>query len=277
MPGNLYRLKPLQNVAAGQTATLSNIPQGETYEAFFLVLGGTTLTKGQLDGIRFRLGGKLIVNLKGSDLDAINQYYLRKASSQVLPLWFYDKNAPTPAERNIGCIDTSQPYSDFECEIDIDGAAVAPTLQLYCRRNATLKDPRIRSLIRAYLGPSIQNFGAAQEYNLEMNTGSKGGALLCAAHVFNSNTISQIQMLRDAIPLIQNGLLNLVQYEEQEMTRFIQSGLVSADFCMENNPGAAIPTLRPNGTLATFEFKATLTAADTLRVVTELLTSVDNI
>lgn len=272
------KLKGMSNVVSGGTASLTGIPQGPTYHALFLVLGGTTFTKGHLTGIRVRLDGKLIRNISGADLDAINQYYNRKSSAQVLPIWFADPNyAPLDDAYTMGSIDTSLNYGKgFDIECDISASASAPTLDVWALRSNDQKAAYQGML--SVITSSTQNFASAAQFDAVVNTGSRGGALIRAAHFFTpNNAINQLTVYKDSELLIDRASLALLEYQQQELTRTIQTQMVVADFCVRNEVSDAVPTLRESGTPATFQFLVNLTAADTLRVYGDLWTTLDNV
>lgn len=268
----LVKLPPMLNVGPGLTASLPNLPQGYVYDGIALQLSGG-LTKGDINAIRVRLGGILIWDIaSGSDLDAINQYYKRAPSASVLPLWFAQTVVGGDAATlYTGAVDTiSHHFSAFQLTAELSDTAPAGSgVVAYGIVRSEPQPKGVESIIRAMI-LSEQSVQAAQQYTLDFPRGSKGGALIAAVHVFNQY-ISQIQMLRQSLELVQDGNLGILQYLQDEETRNTQAGLVSYDAMIRNDIADLVPTLTANGTPANFQFKVTFTAADNIRLYSELL------
>src|SRR5258706_4250912 len=271
----LIKLQPFQNVAANQTAVLPEIPQVMIYEGILLQLGGT-FTKAQITGLRLWLGGKKIWEITGTHLDSLNQYYKRTAGATFLQMWFANPNAFDMASYMAGAIDTSVGYSNFWMEADI-GGATGPTLAAYSLRSAPPdKDPAFPGMIRSIL-KSINAPASAAEFTIPVPMGGRGGALFRAVHYFHTN-ITKLQVLKDSFPLLQEGTNAVVQYYENELYRTTQAGLISWDPTQQNDDRDAVPTVKgvdSNGqnVLSTFEHKVTVSAADTLTIYPDLLTT----
>lgn len=266
----LIKLPPMLNVNPGVTASLPNVTQGYVYDAILLLLGGTTMPKSDITNLRIRLGGTLIWDITGADLDAINAYYKRVQNAAVLPIWFADPNGIDPATMYTGAVDTiSTNFSSFQVEADIAAGAVAPQITPYALVRGQPKPQEVAGIVRSML-KSSQSFAAAQEFSVPFPHGTRGGAFLQALHVFNTN-VTQLQLLRDQSPIIQYGGATINQYTQAELTRAIQAGLVSADAMVRNDMADLIPTLRPDGTAAGFDFKVSFSAADNIRLYSELL------
>lgn len=281
--GDLVLLKPVENVASGNRAILSGIPQGPVYESFYIVLGGTTMTKGLLDNLKVTLGDKDLLDCAGSDMDGINAFYRRRSAPNVLEVHFCNPNAKDQLEYDLGSIDTSLLYSSFNMEFLIDQVAVNPSIQVYARRRNEPKTGAAQQLMRAWL-KSTYYFAAVQQQDLPFAKGSHGGALIEALHIFNSNSISKLTMLKDGVNLLnQVGVPYPLQSEQAELKRDIQNGLVNIDFCLRDSSNDAVPTLRETSannqkpTAAVFELKVTNTIADQYTTYTQVITSPANI
>lgn len=129
---NCIPLPSFQGVAAGQTATLI-LPIGYTYHDILLTYGGATLA--QLTGIRLVANGKVIQNYpSGTFLDIYNQFHKFAAAAGVIHIPIGDRFGL----RLIAGVDFTQigtgmpgdptPITTLTIEIDIDAAAVSPTL-----------------------------------------------------------------------------------------------------------------------------------------------------
>lgn len=270
----IQKLPPFQNVVASGTAVLPYIPQGMTYEEIILKLGGTTFTKAMITNIRIFLGGKMIWNITGSHLDTINSYFKNTANAAYLSIPFSNRRSMNLAEYLIGALDTSIGYSSFSAEVDIAGAT-APTLEAYAKISAPIaKDAPYKGMYRT-LVKSAHSPASANEFSLPVPLGSRnGGALVRGIHFFHTN-ITKLQIVKDGFYLLQEGANALVQFEENENYRTTQSGLISWDPLTDDFEPLAVPTLRPDGSPANFEVKATVSAADNITVYSDLLQTFD--
>ena len=270
----LVKLPPFENVAAGNTAIMPRIPQGESYEAIILKLGGTSFTKAQIDNIRQRLGGKLITDITGSHLDAMNQFMGQTANAAYLAIHYSDPNARTINGENIGAIDTSDPYSSFNMEVDINAGATAPTLEAW----GLVSPPKggdNKRVIKALL-KNTETLGGAGTFNLNVPLGSKSGTLLKRLHLMHAN-ITAVTVRRDGLDIQDQGENGIVQFLQNELTRVTQAGHLAYDPLFRDNQSNAVPTARGDGTPASMEFKATASGADTVTEYAELYATVDRI
>jgi len=124
-------------VTAGQTSVF-NLPIGRTYHGLAIEYGGATLA--QLNAFRLKLDGEVIATLgTGDELDSRNKFDGRAAAAGVIFINLERQGLMTLANRMATVIGTgfqatkgkgkvSRQPSTLQLEIDIDGAAVAPTL-----------------------------------------------------------------------------------------------------------------------------------------------------
>src|SRR4030065_2455106 len=121
-------LPPFVSVPTTGDAIIPVLPQGMTYLGILLTLGGTTFTKAMINAITLTLGGKDIWNgITGTHLDNINSYYGYVTDATHLFLPFPDMEAQDKLSYDVGGIDTSFGYTDFQLKVGIVGAT-APTL-----------------------------------------------------------------------------------------------------------------------------------------------------
>lgn len=267
-----WRLPAFQNVVNTGTAVLPNIPMGEVFHAIRLVLGGT-FTKAEITGIRLRLGGKVIWNITGSHLDKINQYMGETANAAYLTLNFAEPEAKTILGEAIGALDTSLGYSGFSMEVDITGAT-SPTLVGYAYTTPP-QGGGARPLFKAYLAATWTP-GAAGQFALALPLGSSSGNLIKRVHNFHAN-ITQLDVKLDGVDLLDNGTVGLLQFEQNELTRTTQAGHLAFDPLVRDNQSDVIPTVRQDGTPAALDYRATVSAADTIVTYTEMYTTLDRL
>lgn len=270
-----HKLPPMQNVGANQTAIMPNPPLGMTYKALHFQLGGTAFTKAQMTNIRVRLQGKQIVDVTGANLDTMNQHMKRVANVAYQSLYFGDPNGKTFLGQMLGAIDTSRGVSTMEIEVDI-GAATAPTLQVWAEfmPPKSIDDPN-RDVIRALL-KATHAISAAGEFSQPIPLGSVGGASIKRILAFHTN-VTRLQVTKDGLWLLQEGEEALLDYLGDVLTRGNQAGLIVFDPTQNDYASDRVPVLRPNGQPATFEFKYTTSAADTIVTYSDLLTTIDRV
>ena len=272
----LHKQPAFNNVVAGSTASITNLHQGDTCEGLILKLGGTTFTKALMDAIRVKLGGKAIVDgLSGSQIDTVNQYMGRTANAAYLFIHFSDPNARTIDGEGIGGIDTSLRYGSFSIEVDINAGAVAPTLECWMLKRPAQQGKPERAVFRAYT-KSTQSISAAGAYSMQPSVGSLAGNLINRIHFFHAN-ITQLDVKKNGLDIQDQGEVGLIQFLQNELNRTTQAGHFVYDPIFDNNQSNAVSTTRPDGNPAPLEFRATLSAADTVIMVGEIYTSIDRI
>lgn len=263
-----FKAPPFQNVGAGQTANLPNLPTGLIYDGLVLKLGGT-FTKAQIDEIRIRLGGKTILEMTGSELDTINQYMARVENASYLPIWFADPNARGVVGENQGAIDTRNvQYDAFSIEADINSGTTSPTLECWIIPGR----PKLADFVgmfRAYT-KAVQSISASGVHNLTPALAS--GALLNRLHVFHTN-ITRLDVKQAGFELQGDGENGIVQFVQNELRRETQSGHLAFDPTVRDNQADAMPLFRQDGSRVPTEFKATLSGADTVELISEMYTT----
>lgn len=265
------KLPPFQNVGVSQTAVLPNIPLGVIYDGIVLEMGGT-FDASDISEIRLRLDGKTIAELSGSQLDTINDYMGRTANADYLPIWFADPNARTIQGENWGAIDTTLGYTSFSMEVDIDGTPTSPTLTGWMIPGLP-KAPSNRAMFKAYLR-AVQSISASGVHNLQPAIGRN--TLLTRLHLFHAN-VTRLDVKRDGVEIQGDGENGIVQYLQNELNRTTQSGHIAFDPVVRNNQSESLVVFRGDGQPHAMEYKATLSASDTVTQVAEVYGSVASI
>jgi len=268
----IHKQAPFTNVAANSTALLSALDMGETCNALVLVLGGTTFTKAQVSQIKVKLGGKVIADFTGTELDTMNKHMGRADDADKLSIHFDDPNARTINGESIGAIDTSLPYSGFSVEVTI-GGATAPTLECWMVKSAPKKDPATKGMFRAYL-KSEESFASAAKHNLTPAVGSDMGNLIARLHVFHTN-LTHFEVKKNGLNLLEDIPVGVAQFLYDELNRASQSGHFCFDPVFDNNQSNAVSTVKPDGSLANMQFRGTFSDADTVEVISELYTTLE--
>lgn len=271
-----HKAPPFQNVGANQTAVMPFVHSGMSVVGIILKLGGTSFTHTHVSGIRLRFDGKQFFDMTGLHLDTICDYETYGAAATHLYIPFGDLQAMTQRGQMMGAIDTSIPgVKPLEMEVDI-GAATAPTLEawLVLAPPKANDDPN-KTTMRAFL-KSTHGLTAAGEFSQPIPVGSKGGSLIHRVYFLHAN-LTKLQVTKDGLFLLQEGEEALLDYMQALKNRANQSGLIVFDPTFTDNQMDSIATLRPSGVPASFEFKLTASAADTVVSYSSLYTTIDKI
>ena len=190
-----FQLPQVSDVAVSTAgvASIPRIPQGEIYKGFIVKLA-SGLVAADIEYIRIRLGGNLIWDVTGSELDTINQWSGLVNSATYLPIHFGDRMAITPEGQRFGEIDTRNfTYSTFSLDIKLDGtqtAKIQDVIAVVDDRNKPMDGngidtgPLIRAMMRA-----DHTFGGAGTVDIDVPMGSDVGNIIRAIHHFDSGGI----------------------------------------------------------------------------------------
>ncbi|MGH1374593.1 MAG: major capsid protein P2 [Cellvibrionaceae bacterium] len=273
---------PFQNVAPGQTCTIPRLDMGDTCDALLLKLSGkingvTDFAVDHLDSIRTKLGGKAVVDgLSGGEFQIINKFMDRHTSTTFLMIQFADNVARTISGEDMGAIDTTLGYSSFSMEVDIAAGDGAPALECWMVKSAPKPDGQTKALFRAYT-KSVENFNAAATFSLAPALGSMAGNILPRLHIFTpNNRIDRLDVKKNGVEIQGDGEKAVIEFLNGT-TRTAQAGHICYDPCYSNNQSDSITTIRKNGTPSNIEFRASLSAAETLTEVAELYTVLNRI
>lgn len=273
-------LPEFQNVTAGGTAVIPNIPMGPTYHGFLLKLGGTTFTKSLIELIRIRLGGKPIWEITGDQLDTINKFMGMQEDAAYLLIPFSDFNARTILGESIGAIDTSLNYSGFSMEVKIGGGAAAPELSGWSMITpAKLAASALeRAMFRAMLTVT-ENIGNAGTFDLRPAMGGLTPNIqrLKRVHFFHS-TIDEISVRLDASDLLDQVSPADEQFWQNNLTRVAQAGHFAFDPLTLDNQSDAIPvSANIAGSLRhrNWQFRTTTSGAGNIIMLSELYGTID--
>ncbi len=265
----LLKFEPFLNVGANQRAILdSKVLLGNTLKKVFLELGGTTFTKAQIDLIKVKLNQKTVIEVTGSQLDAINKYLGVSDTATFLTIPFDDITDALPGQvgEDIGALDTSLGVNSFVIEVDI-GGATAPTLSAFFEavpplpRTGPLAQttPAIRSLITSTLTPNT-----AAEHTLDANIGQSASALLARLFIFHSN-LTAFELKKNNVPIFEEMTIAQNEFVQKEHGRVPQSGLYVYDPIASGDASKMVRTVG-----AVFQQLYTVSASDTLTVVADI-------
>lgn len=130
MPRRKDNLPSFNAVGAGQTATV-DLPVDRRYHAVFINYkdnANQATIESDITEIRIKVDGKVQRRFSAKDLNAINAFNGFAFVAGMIPIFFSE-----PWRRNAGGEDTlawgTYDRGTFQIEVDIAGAAVAPTLK----------------------------------------------------------------------------------------------------------------------------------------------------
>lgn len=273
----IHQLPPFQNVGANKTAVMPSVHSGQTVVGIVLKLSGTTFTKSHLNQMRISFDGKQFVdNVSGNEIVAITDYENHGANAAFVYIPFGDLRAMTQRGQMMGAVDTSVPnIKPMSMAVDI-GGATAPVLEgwVILAPPKASDDPN-KNTIRAFLKTTNTPTGAGT-FPYPLPLGSKDGGLIHRIYHFHSN-VSKISVKKDGLHILEEGEEAVLDFVYNLKDRADQAGLIVFDPTFTNAQTDSISTLRPNGQPATFDFRFTTTAADTIKSITSLYTTISNV
>lgn len=174
------RQPTVKNVAAGSRFT-AEIPVGRTIERLIFQLGGTTFDATLLNLVRVLVNGKVIVELSGAEILALNDHYNRgDIDGNLFSLWFTRPEMNDSQQRAIAGLGTAD-VQTLTVEGDIAAGAVAPTVTLYSEESGARNLGAfvyIRRFPRSFAAGGFQ----------EIDTLPRNGAAYLAMHVAHDGT-----------------------------------------------------------------------------------------
>ncbi|NIC03977.1 major capsid protein P2 [Billgrantia bachuensis] len=258
------RMPSLSNVTPGGTATL-NMPIGRTYER--LILSYTNLTRAQMKDIRISVDGKPVMEFADAEqVAALNKYYGRHDAAGQLTLWFVRPELNQLEQQRVtglgtGARDGSGKVSTLQLEVEIDGAAVGPTIQAH----AIQSDPAPLGMINKIKRFTYSSATAGQ---FEIDNIPKGPRL-CAIHfIKDADDVSRVEVEQNSRKVVEGGK-TLLQYLQRESGRVPQAKYLAVDFTQEGDIYQSIVT--DPKLIQDQRFRLTLDTAGQVTVLVEYL------
>jgi len=271
-------------VAAGAVATL-RIPAEEfTLVGVKLALGGTTFDKTKIDRIKVKIGPRVIWDMLGTQINAVNNYKNGQDNAKYLLLDFTERDQAIFPVKEVGGIDLMSvlPVGEVFIEIYINAGAVAPTISATNYYEPAQANPYVVKFM-----PFSFTQAASGKFTLPL---SFRGALLKRLWLTYTGTnwgattngnISRLEAKK-------NGLVFFDQYDldnrfdQGQFKKVPQANLFVADFLVDNNHDAHIKTMRQSQqglVYDSFEFNAYLADAGgaTVNALVEVLDAPTNL
>lgn len=261
--------KPLQQaigVAAGSVATIRIPTEALTLVGAKLTLTGTTFDKTKIDRVRVKVGSRVIWDMLGSQLDAVNNYKNGASVTRNLLLDFTERTQAIFPVKEIGGLDLMSlaPIGEVFLEIYINAGAVAPQISATGYFEQQQGNPIVLKMI-----PFTFTTNAAGRFTLPLNL---RGALLKRLWLFYSGTgwtaiangnLSRMEVKKNGVVMFDQFDLDN-RFDQAQFKKVPQAGLYVVDFIVDDNHDAQVTTIRnANGVQIydTFEFNAYITDA----------------
>lgn len=280
--------KPLLQVvgvAPGATATLRIAAEASTLVGVKLFLAGTTFDNTKIDRVRLKIGPRVIWDLTGPQLLAINAYKNGAANTAYMWIDFCERDQAGFPIKEVGGIDLMAvlPIGEVYLEIFVNAGAVAPTITAQGYFEQSQGNAAVVKFVPF-------SFSQAQSGKATLPLTFRG-ALVKRIWVFYTGTnwgaAANGNMSR--LELKKNGLVFYDQYDrdarfdQANFKKVPQAQMFCVDFMVDNNHDAAVATMRrtQGGAMVydAFEINAYLTDAGGTQatIVLEVLDAVTNL
>jgi hypothetical protein len=269
----LQKLPPFLNVVATGVATLRIPKFANTLTRLVMILGGTTFTKAMITDIKIKIGARLVYNVTGSRLDAINKYKGIFDAANFLTIDFTERDATGDIRpKEVGGYDLTTFADDLTVEVTIAGAT-APTLEATAFLTPPQGNPMITKLVYVPASSAVAGKFPVQIF--------PRGALIKRVHFFyggadwgatTDGNLNRLEVKKSGY-VIWDATCRDARFFEQEYRKAPQSKLYVYDPILDNNMSGLLTT----ADATSMEFNTYLTAADTLNCYLELIDLPGNI
>lgn len=278
------KLNQVQNVIAGQMASLRISPEDFTLVKIKLALSGTTFDKTKIDRVVVKIGAKTIWDVTGAQLNKYNNYKNQADNAKYLTLDFTERDQSIFPVKQVGGLDLMSllPVGEVYVHIYINATAVAPKIDAVGYFERTQDNPFVTKML-----PYSFTQSASGRFTLPLQF---RGALLKRVWLFyngpdwtgsiNGN-IESVEVKKNSLVIHDQTCLD-VRFDQAEYKKVPQSGLYVVDFIIDNNHDAHVQTIRntKDGQIFdSFEFNAMLKDAGgaTVSAIVEVLDTPTNL
>lgn len=278
------KLNQVQNVIAGQMASLRISPEDFTLVKIKLALSGTTFDKTKIDKIEVKIGAKTIWNITGAQLNKYNNYKNQADNAKYLTLDFTERDQSIFPVKQVGGLDLMSllPVGEVYVHIYINATAVAPRIDAVGYFERTQDNPFVTKLL-----PYSWTQSASGRFTLPLQF---RGSLLKRVWLFYNGTdwtgstngnIESVEVKKNSLTIHDQTCLD-VRFDQAEYKKVPQSGLYVVDFIIDNNHDAHVQTIRNTNSgqiFDSFEFNAMLKDAGgaTVTAIVEVLDTPTNL
>jgi len=278
------KLNQVQNVIAGQMASLRISPEDFTLVKIKLALSGTTFDKTKIDRIVVKIGAKTIWDVTGTQLNKYNNYKNQADNAKYLTLDFTERDQSIFPVKQVGGLDLMSllPVGEVYVHIYINSSAVAPRIDAVGYFERTQDNPFVTKML-----PYSWTQSASGRFTLPLQF---RGALLKRVWLFYNGTdwtgaangnIESVEVKKNSLVIHDQTCLD-VRFDQAEYKKVPQSGLYVVDFIIDNNHDAHVQTIRNTQSgqiFDSFEFNAMLKDAGgaTVAAIVEVLDTPTNL
>lgn len=265
---------PYSNVTAVGTAT-NQITPGQTIECVRLKLEGTAFTKSMIKRIKFKINGKVVMDVTGTQLDKINAYRgANSTDAKFLDIAFTDYFLNNEFDRMVGALDTTAGAVMLTTEVTIDGAT-APKLTAILMESASQKS---RSADWAKYAPLMSkilpypfNVSAGGRLPIQLPVG-RNGSIIKRIHFFHGGFLTGVTVKQNSL-VVHESLKDENDFEQKSKGRVPQAGVYTIDFVVDGDITKAFNTSDAN----TVELLGDFSQADFGEVLVEYLDPLANL
>lgn len=223
----IYQEMPaFEGVVAGNTA-LCKLPTGRRYH--FLDLEYSNLTLAQMNEIRITANGRPFQRFTAGERDALNQYLSMEAAAGFLRIWFdrpflrvKEGEALTGVNTHQKRDENGKRVDNFNVEVDIDGAAVDPSLKVHAEQSE-----------------GIPGMGPGTVPHIQRHTRSAAGAGEFQVSDLPYNTPTEQKLIRSTI-VTPNDRVDKVEIERGLYSIFKRTKALN-EWCQKNGGGDRVP------------------------------------
>lgn len=271
---DVIALNPFLGVAAGGKATLvTDQLNGMSVHGLMFEQGnggGAGFTKAHMTNVKIRAAEKDLLNtITGAQLQDLNDYNGYPDVANFVVHWFGDPLARTIRGQHMGNLDLSLHKGPLEIAIDINAAAVGPTLKCL----AIVGAPKLKMgigfsdaealMVRALIPSTIQEAAAVNRKAEPIGLGSGAGARIRALAFFHVN-LTKVEFKKQGI--VKHEDLTDAENDAYQLQfgRVPQNGLYVVDRIPDGNQGEAEDTVQSNGQPWNLQVLVTTSGADTI-------------
>lgn len=281
--------KPLQaltNVAANSVATLHIPPEQLTLTQVVLFLSGTTFDTSYITNVKVKVGARVLWDLTGAQLLAINAYKGGTANTSMLLLDFTEKHQAIFPVKEIGGLDLMAllPFGEVYIEITIGGATAPQITPFGYFTPSQNGNPFVLKYVKYSYSTAVagkftlplQPKGALLKRLYCPYTGTDWGAS-------TDGNINRVEVKKNGL-VIFDQTCREARFMQQQYLKVPQSKIYVADFIVDDNHDAHVATQRQVVNNASkvmvydnFEFNTYFTAADSVTPILEVLDTPGNL
>jgi hypothetical protein len=249
------------------------------------VAAGTTFDKTKVDRVRVKVGPRVIMDLLGSQLNAINNYKNGADVAAYLLIDFTERDQAVFPVKEVGGLDLMAllPIGEVYIEIYINSGAVAPVITAVNYYEPAQHNPYVLKFL-----PFSFVQSASGKFTLPLTL---RGALLKRLHLFYTGTnfgattngnLNRLEAKKNGLVFYDQTDVD-ARFDQSQFKKVPQGNLFVADFLVDNNHDAHVQTMRKtaNGVMVydAFEFNAYLGDAGgaTVNVIAEVLDTATNL